>query len=444
MTTLKSALTSVGWQSLEINTSSVQPPPRRMGREIVFFTTGTVEDPTRFYVSTYRFTEASGLNRQALGFLPFAGVKGFDNPIIVTSVSRSLASNLHVQTSGAHDLNVGDYVIINGTSNPDLNEAWDANGSTYAIQTGAKITSSPTTSSFLVDSIIPSPTSVGIGGNVIATYNWGAIRAGAVAGINLALTSSYDLYMYYDQYRFCGIVSQSNTMQSFYVGETARDHVPHKHSGRAYVTSFINSGSVVVSLNKDIQLRTGQSVWLIHTSGAAGTGSVERVLVTSRPSSSSFGCILSGTYPSGSLVGEDPLPCMVLGRRGYSDAFASFQGRDNRFIFHLNGQRTVEVDFDIEALDSMNAVADVGFAESSIDPDAMNYIVGRYIFMQKLNNRGIAQGVRGRLIGLVAFAIGPQTNGDLIRTGQSGSSEYKVFPSQLINSYCVGIGPGAF
>ena len=444
MTTLKSALTSVGWQSLEINTSSVQPPPRRMGREIVFFTTGTAEDPTRFYVSTYRFTEPSGLQRQALGFLPFAGAKGFDNQIIITSVSRSLAGNLHVQTSGAHDLNVGDYVIINGTSNPDLNEAWDSNGSTYDIQTGAIITSSPTTSSFLIDSIVSSPTSVGVGGNVIATYNWGAMRAGAIEGINLALTSSYDLYMYYDQYRFCGIVSQSNTMQSFYVGETARDHVPIKHSGRAYSTSFINSGSVVVSLNKDVQLRTGQKVWLIHTSGSSGTGSVERVTVTSRPSSSSFGCVLSGTYPSGSLIGEDPLPCMALGRRGFSDALSSLQGRDVRFIFHVNGQRTVDVDFDASSLDSMNAVADVGLLESSVDPDAMNYIVGRYIFMQKPNTRGVAQGVRGRLVGLVAFAIGPQTNGDLIRTGQSGSSEYKVFPSQSIGSYCVGIGPGAF
>jgi len=198
LTTLKNALTSSGWQVLEINTSSVSPPNMLngiVGREIIFRSTGSVSDPTRFYISAYRHTYSSNSTNR-IGFITFTGAKNFDNPVSISSLSRSSGGSLIFATSNEpHNLEVGDTIIINGADRPEMNEGWSPNTSHGPIQ-GAKVFSVATTSSFTYFSNYTTANTAS-GGNVLAVYNVGGDRSTAAGqGIDLILTGSISIHMY--------------------------------------------------------------------------------------------------------------------------------------------------------------------------------------------------------------------------------------------------------
>jgi len=440
LTTLKNALTSSGWQVLEINTSSVSPPNMLngiVGREIIFRSTGSVSDPTRFYISAYRHTYSSNSTNR-IGFITFTGAKNFDNPVSISSLSRSSGGSLIFATSNEpHNLEVGDTIIINGADRPEMNEGWSPNTSHGPIQ-GAKVFSVATTSSFTYFSNYTTANTAS-GGNVLAVYNVGGDRSTAAGqGIDLILTGSISIHMYHDAFRACGIVSQSNALQTFYIGETSRDHIPLDFRGRAYISTNIGSGSVTASLDRNVEnIRVGQKICFICPSGSAGTGSFERTTITSKPTSSSFGCVLANSYPSGTLVGEDPVPSMVLGVLGGNPSSnLSLNQRDINFIFYNNCTR--------DELNPRNkqiyfANQPTGLTEADIDPDAMDYLNGRYIFVRSST---APTGIR-RLVGFVTFPIGPQSNKDIITTGASGSGDYQSWPSSTTmgGSFSLAIGP---
>lgn len=427
-----------GWTMRELNSSSAASAIGRLAREIVFHTTGTTDDPCNFYMSVFRHRESNPSGIERIGYIAFSGMKNFENPVPIISLSRT-SNTITAQCSAPHNLVAGDKILVNGNASSDLNEGWD--GSLEgAPRSGHAVISLPTTSSFTYRS----NNSVGnsaAGGFMMSPYGTTAGRhTGVNDGMNILPNASYDLFMYYDSYRVCGILSSSgNQQQLFYIGETARDHIPYKWRDRAYITTDIGPGAVTASLNRNIRLKVGQPIWFVHLSGTAGSSSFERTTITSVPSSASFGCMLTNFYCSGSIVGEDPVPVIIMGAVGTVATTAALSARSVRSIFHVNC--TVDPIRPGE-LHTFSGLCDSGASETAVDPDAGNFLVGRYNFISRATPPA---GVRGRLVGLVSFAVGPQADKDIIRTGVSSSAnDYKHFigvPSTT--PYCVAIGPGA-
>lgn len=444
MTIIKNCLTSSGWDFLEVNSASAQPVSGKTGRDFVVRGKGRAEDPTRFYLNIYNQTDNSGLKR--VGAFAFAGVKNFDVPVAITQLSAAAGGggNITASTSTPHNLTVGDLIIVGGNANATLNEGWG--GADSQPSTAFRVENIFNTQSF--GYLSQAPSGVGAGGNVLAVYNAGSTRAlDNGNGINVAfsaITSSFTAFLYYDEYRICGIISQSANFQTFYWGETERSHIPADFRDRAFLSAGLNSGSVTASLNRSVDnLRVGQRIWFVHPSGTtAGSGSFERTRITSRPTSASFGCVLANSYPSGSFVGEDPLPIMIMGNLGTNAATETLSARDARFIFHIDALRDPLLPF--SGAGTYFAFADTGITEGNVDPDGANYLQGRHVMTQRANN---PSGIRGRIRGFVGFANGTQTGSqEIIRVGDSSSlSDYKNFPPSNVDAsgFTLAIGPGA-
>lgn len=443
MTIIKNCLTSSGWDLLEINSSSIQPARNLNGREFVFRGKGVGTDPTRFYLNIMNQTDSAGGKRIVI--LPFTGAKNFDTPVAINQLSASIngGANITASTTTPHNLLVGDLLIIGGNNNPQLNEGWG--GSDVNPTTAFRVAQVFTTSSFAYSSV--ASTGSGNGGFVVSPYNTAPGRAtdqnNATTISFTAVTASFTAFMYFDEYRICGCISQSANFQTFYWGETGRAHIPAKYRDRGFLSASIGSGSVTASISRNVNnLRVGQNIWFVHVSGTTnGTGTFERTIITSRPTSASFGCVLANAYPSGSMVGEDPLPVVVIGALGTNPATSTFTARTAKFIFHIDATR--DATSPLGGATTYAPTTDTGIAEANIDPDAMNYIQGRYITVNRATN---PSGIRGRLVGIVSFANGPQTGSqEIIRVGDSSSlSDYKNFPTNTTDTtYTFSIGPGA-
>jgi len=447
MTFFKNALTSNGWTHFAMNTSSLHPNTDLIGRQDVFRINGTTADPTKGYVTIYRDTQSNCCDDR-IKFISFSGEKGFSNPIIISQISRSTGASTIIQVtcSAPHNLVSGDHVIINGTPHSSsFHEGWITSTNIGPGNGGFIITttsSAPSTNTFTYLSLptLSTPADSVSGGYVLAVYNpTSDYNSGVNNGVGLTLNdANMACFMYYDEWRMCGLVNQGGTYQTFYLGEVGRDHVPQDFNGRAFLLTNITAGAVTASLDRDVaNIRTGQRISFVHPSGSAGTGSFERVLVTSKPTSSSFGCVLSNSYPSGTLVGEDPLPLLIFGGLGTSPS-DTFSSRTARFIFHLDMTRDPTSPATAQ---TMTQILDTGITESYIDPDSTDYHQGRDIFLQ----RGTAPtGIRGRMVGFVAFPISVQNDQDIMRTGGDAiTDDYKAFVSLSFSSFLIGIGPGA-
>lgn len=456
MQTIHNLLTSStgGWSFLNVNTSSVSASIVNSVctavRETIYRCNGSGSDATRWYLSICR-TKTNNNVIERVTFMPFAGIKNFSGSTVqvaTTGAIRNSNSIVSVTCSAAHNLGVGDRFIINGFDNPNLNERWGSQANTPGDSNNAIACIVSGTSGTTAFSYLSNDSSVQTGSSayVVGVYNAGSSRNGVQSGqgavgggVGIQLTdASMGLYMYYDESRLCGIVTQGGTFQSFYVGETGRDHVPSDHNGRAFFTgSSTGTGSQTVNLDRQIKMIMSQSVWLIHPSGSAGTGSFERVAIN-RINSSSFIATLTNNYPSGTLIGEDPLPVVVIGGVNESVATQTLAARTVRFIFHLDGTRN---ESDVTA-QTMTAIVDGGIAVARINPDSAGYYQGKEIFMSKGTP---SQGSRGRLIGMVAFPVGAQNDLDLMRTGAAAvTTDFKLFTSATADgTYSIGVGPGA-
>lgn len=443
MTIFKNCFSASGWDILEINSSSVQPARNLNGREFIVRGKGVGSDPTRFYLDIMTQTDSTGTKRIAV--MGFAGVKNYDVPVVITQLTTSAApATILCTTNTPHNLSVGDFLIVNGNSNPQLNEGWG--GSDTTPSTAFRISQVNSTASFSYLSV--ASTGSGVGGFVLAPYNIVSPRTSDQNNaINVAFgasnTASFNAFIYCDEYRICGILSQSSAFQTFYWGETERQHIPAKFRDRAFLSADILSGNVTASLNRSVtNLKVGQRIWFVHASGTTGgSGSFERTRITSRPTSASFGCNLTNTYPSGSIVGEDPLPLLILGSLGTNPTTTTLAGKTCRFLFHTDC--TKDATSQTVGASSYLCLTDTGLSEANVDPDAQNYLHGRYIIAQRNSN---PTGFRGRLKGFVGFANGTQTGSqEIIRVGESSSlSDYKNFPTNTIDlTWTTSIGPGA-
>jgi len=436
MNQFNTILSSSGWTVFNINTSSAIPPTlSRAVKESLYKCNGTSADPALWFLDLYRHYDSSAAQHR-IGAMVAGCCRNFDTRVLVSSITRSAAGIIEVTCSTNHNLNNGDFCIVNGVNNPDLNETWggepDPTRGAHVSVISQTIFTFPSVSTTIAS---------GSGGNVVSVSLLGSCRVDNSAnGVNIPLSdANLSIFCYYDSYRICGTVNQGGTFQTFYFGETGRDHIPTDFNGRAFLTLSAGPGGSTASLDRNASLFVGQQVWLINpTASNNASGSWERVTITTRPNSSSFGYSSSGsiTYPTGTLVGEDPLPVMVLGRIGNSSSTQALNARGVRFIFHINATRTDNIS------QTMTAETESQIGQGNINPDSAQYYQGKYIYMYKTTPE---QGSRGRLVGLVSFPQGVQNDQDLMRNGAIAITEdYKVFVSLATDSsYIQGIGPGA-
>lgn len=442
MTFFKNAVSSAGWTHFAMNTSSLHCNTGLIGRQDVFRINGTTADPTKTYVTAFRNTQGNCCDDR-VQFLAFSGCKGFDNPILIQHITRSAATNTNVivTTQNPHNLASGDHIMLNGTPHSaTFHEGW--NQDVGLGGRGGFIIQSLGTASFQYTTGITSIADQAFSGYVLAVYNpAGTFNPGVNSGVGLTLNDTYmAVFMYYDEHRACGLVTQGASVQAFYVGETARDHIPPDFSGRALLLTNTPAGAVTCSLDRDSEnIRAGQKIWFIHPSGSAGTGSFERTTVTSKPTSSSFGCTLVNAYPSGTLVGDDPMPCLILGNNGTNADTSLLSGKTIRFIFHLDATRDPVTPNQGQ---TMTVLTDSGVLESVVDPDSAGYYQGRSLFFQRTT---APSGIRGRLVGWSSFPSDAQNDQDIMRCGDSVEDDYKVFISQGTDAAenILGLGPGA-
>ncbi len=454
-TTIQNLLTSSaggtgsnGWTGLMLNTSTMGSPTPGLGgavgtRETIFRANGSGSDATRWYLSMCRATDSS--NGDNLVFTAFTTVKNFDNPVSVSNMVRFPNNVVQVTCSSPHNLTVGDRFLFNGSSNPALNDIWGPLGSAQvsanpSVSCIVQSTSSATEFRFVSTS---TSGSTGSGGFVLPVYNLCSSRGTRVgstnAGSNIFLTDSQlALYMYYDAYRFCGVVIQGGTYQAFYFGESARDHIGSDFRDRAFITASISSGTVTASLDRSCpNLNIGQRIMIINASGSNGTSSFENSIVLNKLSNTQFVCSITGSYSSGSLIGADALPIGIIstfgGGLGISSALSA---KTTQFMFNPDGTRTA-ANGQIYA-----AFTDTGGTESVMDPDDSGMYIGREIWVGKTTT---PSGMKGRLIGLVAFPLGAQNDLDLIRVGKTPTvDDYKqTITSTVDGTWAIGIGPGA-
>jgi hypothetical protein len=191
---------------------------------------------------------------------------------------------------------------------------------------------------------------------------------------------------------------------------------------------------VTVTLDRSTpNIRAGQKIWFVHPSAA----SVERVDVLTKPAANQFTCNISNSYPSGTLVGEDPTPIGILST--YAAASPSqLSTKGFRFPFNVDATRASAAD---GLSQTMSADTDAGTSETFIDPDGATYYQGQRIMGQ----RGSApSGVRGPLYNCASFPIGVQNDQDLMRNGDPITDDYKIFVTQLVDlGWAFAIGPGA-
>ena len=445
MSFLRSSLSGSGlWKYFAMNTSSLHPNAGLIGREDIYRADGTSTDPTRFYVSVHRNTQGNCCDDR-VQFMGFSGCKGFETPIPIQIISKSAGVNVTVQVtcSVPHNFAGTDHVMVNGTPrSSSFHEGWSG-GEGHPTFGGYVIQVNGTASFNYVGGFTgPEGANQTSGGYAIAVYNQVSTRnTGVNSGHGLTLNdANMAVFMYYDEYRFCGLVNQGGTYQTFYIGETARDHIPQDFNSRAFLSVSQSAGAITASLDRSVDnLRVGQKIWFVHASGTGGTGSVERTTITSRPNSSSFGCTLVNSYNSGSLVGEDALPVFILAGIGTTAATQALGSRTVRFIFHLDGTRDPTNEGSAQTL---TPFTDAGYSEASIDPDGAGYYQGRDIFMQRL---AAPSGIRGRLVGMISFPIDVQNDQDLMRIGADAvTDDFKFFVSSTVDGgFAVGIGPGA-
>ena len=448
MDIIKTSVTSKGWTHFAMNTSSLAPNMDRIARQDVYRINGTSIDPTKSYVTLWRFVQENAFHA-SLGMTCFSGCKGFDTPITISSISRSVSfgTTVAVTCSIPHGLSTKDHVMINGTPlSGAFHEGWAGTGD---LPTGGGfniIVSS--TSSFHYASVDANSDNFGgpvSGGYTLAVYNPTGPYSTNISTPHTIQTSNpegpFSVAMYYDEYRVAGVLMQGGNFKPFYFGETARNHIPSDFSSRAFLNAVATTGITTASLDRNVNnIHVGQKIWFINPSGSAGTGSFERVTVTSRPTSSSFGCVLSGTYPSGTLVGEDPMPLLVCGKQVNNNTTYNLSAADTIWTFHVDATRNT---FGyVGNVQNATPSVDTGINYTSINPDSVNYYQGRDIYLERSTT---PTGIRGRMVGFLAFPLGYQNDQDLMRVGSDPvEDDYKVFTSTLAEAnFALGIGPGA-
>lgn len=451
MSIIRNSLSGSGmWKHFAMNTSSLHCNAGSMGREDIYRAEGLPGDPTRFYVSVHRHTQGNCCDDR-VQFMACVGVKGFESPITIQSITKFSAASaglIGVTCSVPHGFVTGDHVMVNGTPHSGaFHDGWG--GGDGNPTTGGYVVLVNGTASFNYASQQPGaisyPAESISGSNLgycMAVYNQVSTRNGSVnSGIGITLNdANMSLFMYYDEYRFCGLVSQGGSYQPFYVGETARDHIPQDFSSRAFLNVSASAGAITASVDRACNnIRVGQKIWFVHASGTNGTGSFERTTVTSKPTTTTFGCVLQNGYNSGSIIGEDPLPVCTVGNVGTITSTGQFTAKTARFIFHLDATRDPT---NPGSAQTMTIVTDAGFTKTNIDPDGAGYYQGRDVYMQR---SGAPTGIRGRLVGITSFPTDIQNDQDIMRTGADAvTDDYRYFISQLVeSSYGMGIGPGA-
>ncbi len=454
--TIENCLTSSGWTPFRLNTTLVAASTastRALAtRETIFKCNGTSQDPANFYLSVCRTCDINNVAAHKLVFTLFSGVKNLTGSgVAISSISRAASGLTQVSCSSPHNLIVGDRFIINGTDVSALNEMWGPTTNTSIAgdanpSLGCIVLATSSANNFSFQSNIAAAAGPGTTGSVVVVYNLGSSRVstnsnGSNAGLGVSVAdSTMSLYMYYDAYRFTGMVVQGGVYQPFYVGETNRDHIPNEYKDRAFLNASIPSGSMVTaSLDRSCtNISAGQFIWLVHPSGSAATGSVERVRIITKPSPTTFTCNLSssGGFPSGSFVGEDPVPACVIANLGYAAAGINMGSKTARFVFHLNGQYTDTLS------QAFTPYVETGMTEADVDPDSAGYYIGRDIYCSRAT---APSGVRGKLVGIVAFPFGAQNDLDIMRVGPSPvNDDYKIFVSRTIDgTWLHALGGGA-
>ena len=429
-TEISTRLVAAGATRTVLNSLSTEPAADRVGREELFKFNGTASKPTAGYVTITRFYDSNTFNK-GLAFTCFTGIKG---PIDVATTVQSGVPTVTVTTSTNHGFATGDLVFINGSSTATLNE-----GSSGLYNSLSTITVTDATTFTYTANL--SQTASGTGGKCFAVYNSGAHRTVKSSTYRAWLgpsDSAMKVFGYVDEFHMVGVVVQGATFLPFFIGQTGRAQIPPNYADTAFTTgSVTGNGATPSTFDLDrscSNLRVGQKIALISPNSA----SAEIVTIATKPTATQFTAIVTNgtTYPAGTLIGEDPLPLMVMGGGSTQQDLGS-----KVFYAALRGDCTRT---GIGGQTYFAAVEAQTVDESYCDPNVPS---GRYSgkYVNLYTTSSGKEDDKGRLVGMVAWSLGSQADFDRIKTGESDPGDfYKIFPTQKCDtSWGFSLGPGA-
>jgi hypothetical protein len=440
-------LTPEGWVQEVMNTNQGVPNPGQMGKELWWRATGNVVQPAIHRVGVARIMEGTGSQQ----YLAFMGSSGWRNttPVAIQDIVTA-AGVTTINTTGAHGARIGDHILVNGVNaNPAYNAAWPT-GATPEIVQSTPLGTQLTSTGRLAGNI-----PLALGGNLLIPYNFTGSRGGSAGEKHIMRFDAigpdptFSMYGYVDELRFAAVIVSGGIHKMIFMGLWGRGHVQDDFSDVALTTApIVGTGSAqVVTLDRvspNLKVGPGGSVWLVPPDDSNGAqtlprAAVEVLTITDKPSDTQVEIAPTGNYPAGTLIGKDPMPCVVCGSN--STGSASLDQYNWAATHRISGGVDPNPD-DVIGRIRANVVRQL---EGEIDPDEKLDYQGLQIWLNQT-----VGGARYPCVGIVGWPHGNQNDLDLMVVGEDiPANRWKVFPSLKADIVVAGeekdssVGPGA-
>ena len=465
---------SGGWDSLPLNLSSSEPSTSEFMRSYAWKSngrTGSVGDlPAHHWLFMGWGKDSQTNSHIYYGCASAAKVFG------TGSISKT-SDTVLISSSVPNNVREGDVIWMVGGGTQDLNKGWESDDDPF------QVTNVINANQFNYEDT-SGPVNVPEVGYTygLALYNpkgtfscqennvpFGMGQLEVFTGIDNPL--NWNLYGYVDEYRMALILETGGNFGMYYGGLTGRGHVPNswKHVGALSASITGTGGPMLLGLDRACpSMSVGQPIWLVPPDEASGSksgsfGSPSRIYnseviatCSAKPEDHIVEVFIANgaEYTSGTLVGYDPCPCVIIGNDGIPTTWAgtlnatcvSYPDGTNYVNYPTLGiERPEDYDPNVERDSEWSTSWNPKLLGTGSTGEQFRLYHGADISLRSDNGD---MGHRYPLVGFVAWSQADQNNGDLMVVGENiAANRWKIFPSITADStpanMKVSVGPGA-